>query len=192
MIEEQSDFNISENFEKVKSEKTRKRAGLIFISILTALLILFLFFIYFFSKPIWISGTSMEPTLSESTNDRVMLLKKGYEINYGDIIVFERAEGTEKKQVVKRVIGKEGDRIEIVGGNVIRNGEKLEEDYLAEIYRDKEQFADEVVVGKGEIYILGDNRKDSLDSSIYGPINSDAVVGKVILVFKENKTLFIG
>ena len=80
---------------------------------------------------------------------------------HGDIVVFKSPD--EAKLLVKRVIGLPGDRISFADGYVFRNGEKLEEPYLAEQGRtfSSEQ---EYEVPDGMLFVLGDNREHSRDS----------------------------
>lgn len=175
-----------------KKENRSRKAGIAVISVLSILLALFLLIFYFFSSPIWIKGNSMEPFLSDTTQDRVILLKHGYELDYGDIVVFEREAEGELKQVIKRVVGLPGDIIQIRGGLLYRNGEAVEEEYVADENIDLFKYTENYAVGEGEIFVLGDNRIVSLDSSVYGAVRLSAVVGKAVFVIGEGKNLFIG
>ena len=87
-----------------------------------------------------------------------------------------------KVSYIKRVIGLPGDHIEIKDGNVYRNGEKLEEDYIrSEVVTgvQEEEYAD-VVVPEGTIYVMGDNREQSKDSRSFGCIPYDRVNGYLV------------
>ena len=175
-----------------KKENRSRKAGIAVISVLSVLLALVLLIFYFFSSPIWIKGNSMEPFLSDTTQDRVILLKHGYELDYGDIVVFEREAEGELKQVIKRVVGLPGDIIQIRGGLLYRNGEAVEEEYVADENIDLFKYTENYAVSEGEIFVLGDNRIVSLDSSVYGAVRLSAVVGKAVFVIGEGKNLFIG
>tara|TARA_B100001250_G_scaffold77767_1_gene63809 strand:+ start:520 stop:999 length:480 start_codon:yes stop_codon:yes gene_type:complete len=143
----------------------------------------------------------MEPTLN--IDDRVIVLKdKFININYeiGDVIVFYNPNYVYKKNTfqefydslqvwnykneqltidtafIKRVIGIEGDIIQInKNGQILNNGIILEIDNVIEenIYEDSE-----FVVEENTIFVIGDNRKNSIDSRIYGAINKDQIIGK--------------
>ena len=175
-----------------KKENRSRKAGIAVISVLSVLLALFLLIFYFFSSPIWIKGNSIYPFLSDITQDRVILLKHGYELDYGDIVVFEREAEGELKQVIKRVVGLPGDIIQIRGGLLYRNGEAVEEEYVADENIDLFKYTENYAVGEGEIFVLGDNRIVSLDSSVYGAVRLSAVIGKAVFVIGEGKNLFIG
>ena len=142
----------------------------------------------------------MEPTLN--IDDRVIVLKdKFININYeiGDVIVFYNPNYVYKKNTfqefydslqvwnykneqltidtafIKRVIGLEGDIIQInKNGQILNNGIILEIDNVIEknIYEDSE-----FVVEENTIFVIGDNRKNSIDSRIYGAINKDQIIG---------------
>ena len=140
-------------------------------------------------------------------DDRVIVLKdKFINLNYeiGDVIVFYNPNYVYKKNTfqefydslqvwnykneqltidtafIKRVIGLEGDIIQInKNGQILNNGIILEIDNVIEenIYEDSE-----FVVEENTIFVIGDNRKNSIDSRVYGAINKDQIIG--IAVYK--------
>lgn len=82
-----------------------------------------------------------------------------------------------RTRYVKRVIGVEGDEINISSGYVYINGEKLEELYIkGETYNRDIEFP--IVVGENEFFVLGDNREVSQDSRDFGLINVNQIEGK--------------
>ena len=86
-----------------------------------------------------------------------------------------------KVNYIKRVIGMAGDHIEIKDGNVYRNGEKLEEDYIREpITSVQEPEYANVIVPEGTVYVMGDNREESSDSRTFGCVPIERVNGKVV------------
>ncbi|MEG0873878.1 MAG: signal peptidase I [Clostridiales bacterium] len=109
---------------------------------------------------------SMMPTLEK--DDRVLVFKLAYKISEpkrGDVIVFDPpAEIDEGVGFIKRVIGLPGDTVEIKNQAVYVNGKALSEDYLME--KSKDNFGP-VTVPKGEYFVLGDNRNNSLDSHLW-------------------------
>ena len=78
--------------------------------------------------------------------------------------------------LLKRLIALEGDVFEVKEGHVWINGEKVDEpyadlaDYEVSSYR----------VPEGRCIVLGDNRNDSLDSTVFGAIAMDDIRGKVV------------
>lgn len=139
-----------------KKGEIREWIESIFIAVIIAIAIKAFIF-----ETILVDGYSMLPTLHD--RDRLAVNKIGYHIGEparGDIVVFKYP-GDPKLIFIKRVIGIEGDRVEIKNHRVIVNGEELEEDYIMEM-----TLGDypEAVVPKGRVFVLGDNRNDSRDS----------------------------
>ena len=143
-------------------------------------------------RPTLVKGYSMFPTISE--NDYLLINKISYlksEPEHGDIIVFktELADVDGKgKDLIKRVIGVEGDIIEISDGIVYRNYEKLEENYINGDYTPTE--VDATTIEEGHIFVMGDNRPNSLDSrdAKVGQVDVDDIKGKVLVrLFPFNK-----
>ncbi len=84
-----------------------------------------------------------------------------------------------KVSYIKRVIAIEGDLIQIRDGKVYLNGELLSEDYLAENVRTKIVYYNEIVVPEGCVFVMGDNRDESMDSRTFGCIPVDKIEGKL-------------
>ncbi|ENQ3078503.1 signal peptidase I [Bacillus sp. JJ864] len=146
----------------------------------------------FFFAPILVDGVSMSPTLHD--RDRMIVNKIGYHIGEPkrfDIIVFQ---ATEDKDYIKRIIGLPGDQIEYRNDTLYINGKPYEEPYLD---KQKKQLADgpltydfkleeitgKTTVPKGELFVLGDNRRFSKDSRTIGTISIDQVIGKANILY---------
>ena len=86
-----------------------------------------------------------------------------------------------KVSYIKRVIGVEGDRIQIANGKVYVNGKELIEDYLPEGTTTKIVYYNDIIVPEGCVFVMGDNRDESMDSRTFGCIPLEKVEGKVIL-----------
>lgn len=84
-----------------------------------------------------------------------------------------------KSSYIKRIIGISGDKIKIVNGKVYLNGEMLAEDYLsADIITEQLKFND-IIVPEGYVFVLGDNREQSVDSRVFGCVPISKIEGKV-------------
>jgi signal peptidase I len=128
------------------------------------------------------------------------------EIHRGDILAF-RYPVDPSQTFVKRVIGLPGDRIRLEKKQVIRNGRPLNEPYVQHIdagensYRDnfpagapdmilpkaedmlRDMVNGEVVVPQDRLFMLGDNRDNSLDSRYWGFVPRENVVGRPLFVY---------
>jgi len=145
-------------------------------SILEAAVILML--LYIFLWPVSVVGVSMYPTLNNG--DRVVISRfsaKTGMYERGDLIVFDA--DNYKEDMVKRIIASGGDKIEIIDGKVYINDEEINEDYSIG-YTDGDV---RITVPEDSVFVMGDNRADSVDSRIFGPIDKDDIYGKVIFRF---------
>jgi signal peptidase I len=150
--------------------------------IVAALLIAFVIKTYLV-EAFYIPSESMTPTLL--VGDRVLVNKLSYDlhdVHRGDIVVFKAPPGEETAQIkdlVKRVVGLPGDTIEGRGGTIYINGKQLAEPYLPK-GTESRTFAEEKVPA-GHYFVLGDNRQNSKDSTYFGAIKSNLIVGRVFL-----------
>lgn len=135
-----------------------------------------------------VSGDSMKNTLQNG--DRLVLSNFLYEPDYGDVVVITRENDT---PLIKRVIGLAGDRIRVDGnsGIVYRNGEKLDEPYVLGGFTPQNGLRQEIEVPDGTIFVMGDNRRDSLDSRILGPMSLDHLVGRVLYRLTPNPGMVV-
>ena len=134
-----------------------------------------------FIKPTIVKENSMQPTLY--TNNYIFLSRQAYllsEPKTGDIVVFNSElpkDDGGKKLLIKRVIATPGDHVKIEEGNVYINGALIEEPYILE---DETAGYIDRVVSKGEIFVMGDNRRVSIDSRSdqVGCVSVNEIVGK--------------
>ncbi len=135
----------------------------------------------FVVKPFTIHQVSMQPTLLDG--DRILLNRMSYhfrEPESGDVVVFHspRVKG---EDLVKRVVAVAGDRVAISDGTLFVNGEPREEPYLLE-----QDFAGEMaetVIPLGTVFVMGDNRNNSGDSRLFGPVDDDSIIGCAFCVY---------
>ena len=96
----------------------------------------------------------------------------------GEIVVFDPPQ-RRGGPYIKRVIGLPGDQIAFAEGGVWVNGRPLDESYIeAAITECGNGPYCAVTVPTGEVYVLGDNRGNSSDSRVFGPVPMDAIIGK--------------
>ena len=99
--------------------------------------------------------------------------------NYGDVIAFTYPRDP-SLDLVKRVIGLPGDIIQIEQGQVIRNGEMLDEAYVV---NEDRRSVNAVEVPPGSYYVLGDNRRASTDSRTWGFVREEDIIGRAWLSY---------
>jgi len=123
-----------------------------------------------------VAGTSMLETLADG--DRIMVFDPGFAaewIETGDAVVLE----VDGEVLVKRVAAGPGDRIAMRAGRVIRNGRPVAESIPAALRRG-DSFG-ETRLAADEFFVLGDNRRVSVDSRDFGPVRRGQLLGKVVV-----------
>ena len=152
-------------------------------ALISAALVLVLVFSFFF-RIIQVDGSSMVPTLVNG--DKLIVWGAGYTPQRGDVVIVD-SYTSYGKPLVKRVIAKGGDTVSIdyATGTVAVNGEVLQEDYIAEPTYLGYDVQFPYTVPEGTVFVMGDNRNQSLDSrSTYvGCIDERDILGRVLLCF---------
>jgi signal peptidase I len=100
----------------------------------------------------------------------------------GDVIVFDPPTGSDKPYI-KRIIGLPGEEVTFGDGHVFIDGVLLDEEYIEAPTRCGRSDTCDVVVPEGSIYVLGDNRRNSSDSRVFGTVPVDNVIGKAWLSY---------
>lgn len=173
-------YNDEDNKKKkrTKKEKSKMTVFDILEPIVAALLVITIIFTLFF-RIVNVSGRSMMPTLENG--DKIVISATGYEPQRGDIVVLSGAAGL-KETIVKRIIAVGGDKVDInfTTGIVTVNG--VEEEYTDVLTLQQFDIAFPITVPQGSVFVLGDNRAESLDSrsTEIGCIDERYIVGKVI------------
>jgi signal peptidase I len=139
----------------------------------------------FLFQAFYIPSSSMEPTLQ--IDDRVLVNKLSYDahdVNRGDLIVFRRPEeiSGDTRDLIKRVIGLPGESVSTDPdtGQVLIDGQPLIEPYLEPSVRSS-GLETPVLVSEGHVFVMGDNRGNSQDSRVFGPIETDSIVGRAFI-----------
>jgi signal peptidase I len=137
----------------------------------------------FVVQPFYIPSGSMEPTLN--VGDRVLVNKLSYDahaVHRGDIVVFKKPPNDTSpgvKDLIKRVIGLPGERISGQDGHVYINGHPLAEPWLPK--GETTSPFPVTYIPPGEYFMMGDNRGDSADSRIIGPVSKSLFIGRAFL-----------
>jgi signal peptidase I len=135
-----------------------------------------LFTVFFVAEPVRVSSGSMAPTYR--TGDEVLLAKWVGPAERRDIVVLRQPDTGDL--VIKRVAATAGDTVGIRDGRLFVDKALVPEPYLEHARVDGTWFGP-VRVPDDSVFVLGDNRSDSVDSRSYGVVPEDAVVGRVVL-----------
>lgn len=125
----------------------------------------------------FVKGESMKPTLLE--NDLVLYVRIDPHYERGDVVSVKIPSG---EYYVKRIIAMEGDTIDIRGGKVYVNGELLTEPYtMSETFEAKEGIVRyPCTLTEGQIFVMGDNRPESMDSRDFGVLGVRQIKGRIL------------
>lgn len=175
----ENDNQISEKNQRTETGTLRAFIGELVRFALIALLIVVPIRV-FIAQPYIVSGASMHPTFENG--DYLIVDQLSYRLEKptrGDVVIF-RYPDNPSKFFIKRVVGLPNETVIISGGQVtIVNedypaGTTLPESYLTE----RTTGITDVTLNEHSYYVLGDNRDESLDSRIFGPLPENLIVGK--------------
>lgn len=151
------------------------KTGYIDIGFFVILIVFVLYLIFMhFKQPVVVTGNSMNPTL---TNGQILFTTKDFtqdDLHYNDVIYFN-SHDTHNKRYIKRIVGLPGDTVQIKNGVFYRNGEEIKENLP--LMRNPGCAKSEIVLGKEQYFVLGDNRNNSNDSRLIGPIEFSDICG---------------
>lgn len=163
--------------------RQRVRTVVEWVLIIGGALVVALIIKTFLFQAFYIPSESMEPTLID--RDRVIVNKLSYQlhdVNRGDLVVFDRPPNepeTEIDELIKRVIALPGESVEARDGSVYIDGQRLSEPYLVD-GASTHAFGP-VMVPEDRVFVMGDNRGNSRDSRVFGPIDEDLIVGRAFV-----------
>jgi signal peptidase I len=170
---------------RLEREKKKWKAGVaeLIFTALVAFVLVFGFVRPFVVEAYRIPTESMVPTLE--VGDRVLANKFIYRFTdpeRRDIVVFDSVDEDDDQTLIKRVVGVAGDEIQVQGGVLYVNGEAQDEPYLddADLSRG---FYGPTVVPEGHIFVMGDNRGNSADSRVFGPLPLENLKGEAFMRF---------
>lgn len=178
-----------ENLEEIPEEKQKKKRSpvsyVIELTVYVALILICIFWVpeHVIQRTV-VNGESMENTLY--TGESLLVEKVSYHFHDPeryDIIVFYPKGRDEEEYYVKRVYGLPGETVQIIDNQIYINNEVIEDEYAKNEMDDPGIAEEPITLGEDEYFVLGDNRKVSLDSrdSDLGPIKEKNIAGRVIL-----------
>ena len=187
---EEWDFETTGKASRAPRSGVGKKSGgglLEFLFILiVAFALVFGFIRPFVVEAFYIPSGSMIPTLE--VGDRVLVNKFIYrfeEPEKGDVVVFESVEPKpdgSRDDLIKRIVAVEGDEISVQDGTLFVNGEPQDEPFVNGEFPDSSFFGP-TVIPDGHIFAMGDNRSNSRDSRVFGPVPVENIEGEAFIVF---------
>ena len=139
---------------------------------------------FFIAEPFIVNGASMDPTFN--TGQFLIVDRLTYrfeEPKRGDVIVFEYPNNP-KIYYIKRIIGLPGETVTMNNGKIKitdilhPEGIRIDEPYISANHSSKDNL--KIKLGQTEYFVLGDNRLQSSDSRVWGPLPRDLIVGRPI------------
>jgi len=118
-----------------------------------------------------ISGSSMVPSFEDG--DRVLVTSL-WSVEAGDAVIAHYG----GEALIKRVAALPGDSVELVDGVLFRNGRRAA-DVIDPDFLDRSDLPFRLLK-PGEYFLLGDNRRISVDSRVFGPLDGSEIIGKVV------------
>lgn len=172
---------------ETKEQSLFRDAKDIFVILAIFIVVYILFF-----RVVVVVGDSMYDTLVDG--DRLLLVSNVLYRNPqpGDVIVASKDSFRNGECIVKRIIATQGQTVDIDfdNGIVYVDGEALQEDYVYSLTCNAEGITFPLTVDEGFVFVMGDNRMDSMDSRspTIGQIDQREILGKVVfLIFPGNK-----
>lgn len=167
-----------------------KKEVLDFLKLLVFWFLIFLVLTKFLVNPIQVIGDSMHPTLVDHERGFSSIISKHFEIERFDIVVV-KAPGDPNDHWVKRVIGLPNETISCKDDVLYINGKAIEQNFLDEVYVEKEKkiygvFTRDfgpITLGEDEYFLMGDNRNHSTDSRSVGAFSKEDITSVGIFVY---------
>ncbi|MRR32792.1 signal peptidase I [bacterium] len=126
-----------------------------------------------------VENISMEPTLQPG--EFILVNKLAYrlgDVDRGDVVIFHYPLNP-SEDYIKRVIGVPGDEVAVQNGQVLVNGNALNEPYIMA----PPHYNNAWTVPEGQLFVLGDNRNSSSDSHNWGFVPMENLVGKALVIY---------
>ena len=133
-------------------------------------------------QPVEVKGVAMLPALGDG--DKIIIDRKFDTLQRGDIVIFLFPQD-QTKSYLKRIIGLPHDVVEIREATVLVNGSVLDEPYIDPKFNQRIRSCAPVKLAEDHYYVLGDNRDNSSDSRIWGPLERKFIYGRYVKKYFE-------
>jgi len=119
----------------------------------------------------------MQPGLKEG--DQILIADDVKELKRGDIVLYHYP-ADQKQNFISRIIGLPNEEVEVKEGRVFVDGKVLSEPYVSPDNNRSGFGRPPVKVPEGRYYVMGDNRDNSNDSRLWGPLTKEFIYGKLV------------
>lgn len=123
-----------------------------------------------------VASSSMRPTVCEGDRLLMWTVQAGSLAGRGDLVVLRAPDGA---RLLKRLVAESGQSVEVVDGRLVVDGRPQAESFVDLESVDGTSFGP-VTVGMGRVFVLGDDRENSIDSRDFGDVPRSRVVGLVL------------
>jgi signal peptidase I len=172
----------------VTSDKPRTTAGRFRLRLLLTVLAILVMCWAMGLRLCQVHGPSMEPSYHD--REIVLIARRGITLRKGDVVVVKAPGGV----VIKRIYAEPGTRLFLLhdlngtnGDQVVSPGEVPKLGKGMELFHRTDVTVVQLVVGRDELFLVGDNSQVSIDSRTFGPIRRVAVIGKVICPIRDQR-----
>lgn len=159
-------------------EPKKKSVAMEWIQTIVVAILLAALIKHFIFNTTMVMGHSMEPTLHEGDRMICLVFPLYYsEPDYGDIVIVKSPLEGDRRDFVKRVVGRPGDVLDLKDGVFTRNGKVVEEPYIAEDATTENIQGNHWELSENQFFVVGDNRYPGMseDSRAFGPIDKKTI-----------------
>lgn len=126
-------------------------------------------------QPVKVEGTAMAPALNDG--DLIIIDRKPPKLERGDIVIFLYPEDP-VRSYLKRIVGLPNETVDIRDGKVFINGQHLFEPYINPELDQAQRTMAPITLAADSYFVMGDNRDNSSDSRIWGPLQRNFIYGR--------------
>ena len=172
-----------EKLKHIREELSKSKSGIRRFVWTSFIIVISVWVMFSFIVGVDTVGTyDMSPALN--LGDRIVYSRLDKKPVAREVIVFKK----DGNVCISRVVAIPGDTVEITEQGFVKiNGNQIIEDRIySQTYPYTNTVEYPITLGKGEYFVLGDNRKTGVDSRYYGTVQDDEILGTLLLVIRQH------